>query len=431
MRMAAMRIGFAKLDITPPLGTELGGYAGYRPCSGIHDMLHCRAVVLEQENTRYALVQLELMCVDEALSARIAEAICKLGITQERLLVCAIHSHAAPQGSVPGEGPLDQVNNSCIVHREAFTDYMLSVVSAAAAACKEAVRNLEAFQVRAARGVRPQVGSERHTGAQPGGDLTVLQCRTESGKSLILYNFPCHPTVLSGENLLVSADCAGGVEEMLDADMAVFLNGAAGDISTRFTRKESSFAECARMRDVTVEAVRALLADLPYRMPEPLTGIHTRITLAAKPVLPEETAQKQLEETTQRWQQAIADGADGATVRILKSYVEGAGVNLEFARTLRGITQLHLPVTVFRFCGLDFVTVPGELFSTLQPENLSVIAYTNGYYRYVCDENAYEAGYYEALAAIVARGEGEKLMAEIHRLLCRLKETQEEYHGTL
>ena len=45
--MEKLRIGFWKVDITPPLGTELGGYAGYRPCSGVHDMLHCRAVVLE------------------------------------------------------------------------------------------------------------------------------------------------------------------------------------------------------------------------------------------------------------------------------------------------------------------------------------------------------------------------------------------------
>lgn len=415
--MANMRIGFSKMDITPPVGTELGGYAGYRPCSGVHDMLHCRAVVLEQDSVRYALVQLELMCVDEALFERIAQAVEPLGIAKECLIVCAIHSHAAPQGSVPGEGPLDLVNNSCIVNREAFTDYMLSVVSAAAAACKDAAENLEAFQVRAARGDRPQVGSERHTGAQPGGDLTVIQCRTESGRSLILYNFPCHPTVLSADNLLVSADCAGGVEEKLDADMAVFLNGAAGDISTRFTRRESSFAECARMRDVTVEAVKGLLAGLPYTAPEPLTGTYTRITLQAKQVLTEEAARKQLEETTSRWQQAVSDGADAGTVRILKSYVEGAGVNLEFAHTLSGIRQLHLPVTAFRFCGMKFVTIPGELFSTLQPEGVSVIGYANGYYRYVCDENAYEAGYYEALAAIIARGEGEKLVDEILRIL--------------
>ena len=415
-----MKIGFMKTDITPPIGTELGGYAGYRPCSGVHDPLHCRAVVLEQRGVRYALVSLELMCVDEALQARIAQAVAEMGISKEHLLVSAIHSHAAPQGSIPGEGPLDPVNNSCIVHTKEFTDYMRSVVAAAADACKAAAEKLEAFQVRAARGVRPQVGSERHTGAQPGGDLTVIQCRTESGRSLILYNFPCHPTVLSADNLLVSADCAGGVEALLDADMAVFLNGAAGDISTRFTRRESSFAECERMRDVTVEAVTELLSGTTYTAPEPLKGIHKRIKLQAKQVPAEETARKQLEETTLRWQQAISEGADAGTIRILKSYVEGAGVNLEFARTLNCIRELHLPVTVFRFCGQDFVTIPGELFSTLQPQGVSVIGYTNGYYRYVCDEGAYEAGYYEALAAIIARGEGEKLMSEIAQLLRQL-----------
>lgn len=424
--MAQMRIGFSKADITPPLGTELGGYAGYRPCGGVHDPLHCAAVVLEQNHARYALVQLELMCVDEALYERIAQAVLKLNIPKEHLLVCAIHSHAAPQGSVPGEGPLDLVNNSCIADRKGFTDYMLSVVAAAANACKEAAGNLEAFQVRAARGTRPEVGSERHTGAQPGGDLTVIQCRTESGKNLIIYNFPCHPTVLSADNLLVSADCAGSVEALLDADMTVFLNGAAGDISTRFTRRESSFAECGRMRDVTVEAVKALLSGTTYTAPEPLQGIHKRITLQSKQVLTEEAARRQLEGATARWQQAVRDGADAGTVRILKSYVEGAGVNLEFARTLSGIRQLQLPVSVFRFCGLDFVSIPGELFSTLQPRNVSVIGYANGYYRYICDEGAYEAGYYEALAAIIARGEDEKLMSEIAQLLRQQDKTSGE-----
>ena len=417
-----MRIGFAKVDITPPVGTELGGYAGYRPCAGVHDPLHCRAVVLEQEGVCHALVALELMCVDEALYLRIAQQVQSLGIAKEHLLVCAIHTHAAPQGSVPGEGPLDRVNNTCITHVEAFTDYMLSVVDASYQACKEAMANLEAFQVRAARGARPQVGSERHTGDQPGGDLTVIQCRTESGKTLILYNFPCHPTVLSADNLLASADFVGGVEQLLDADLAVFLNGAAGDISTRFTRLASSFEECRRMSEVTAAAVRELISNRPYTMPEPLHGIHTRITLRAREVEREEAARKQLEETTRRWQQAVADGADASAVRILKSYVEGAGVNLEFACTMREITQLHLPVTAFRFCGLDFVSIPGELFSTLQPQNVSIIAYANGYFRYICGEEAYEAGYYEALAAIVARGEGEKLMEEIVRLLRKLDE---------
>ena len=44
-----MRIGFTKVDITPPVGTGLGGYAGFRPCSGTHDPLCCKAEVLIQE----------------------------------------------------------------------------------------------------------------------------------------------------------------------------------------------------------------------------------------------------------------------------------------------------------------------------------------------------------------------------------------------
>ena len=81
------------------------------------------------------------------------------------------------------------------------------------------------------------------------------------------------------------------------------------------------------------------------------------------------------------------------------------------------LRRLHLPVTVFRFCGLDFASVPGELFSALQPEGISIIGYANGYYRYLGGEDAYEAGYYEALAAIIARGEGEKLVKEILQLI--------------
>ena len=417
-----MKIGFAKRDITPPVGIELGGYAGYRPCRGVHDPLHCRAVVLEQTGVRYALVALELMCVDEALYLRIARAVEAFGIAEERLLVCAIHTHAAPSGSIPGEGPLDRVNNSAIVNISGFTDYICAVAAAAASACKEAIGNLERFRVQAARGLRPQVGSNRHTGGEPGGDLTVIRCLTESGRNLIIYNFPCHPTVLSAENLLVSADLAGSVEALLGADMAVFLNGAAGDISTRFTRRESSFAECMRMSEITAEAVRNLLGNGPLAEPEPLRGFHTRIPLRLRQVDTEENAQKQLEEATARWRQALAEGADAATARLLKTYVEGAWVNLEFARTLSGIPRLNLPVTVFTFCGFSFVSIPGELFSSLQPEGISVIGYANGYYRYICPEEAYDAGCYESQAAILPRGEGEQLMNRIADLLLFAKE---------
>ena len=419
--MKTMKIGFAKTDITPPLGTELAGYAGYRPCNGIHDPLWCKTVVLEQPSGRYGLVVLDLMCVDESLYQHIARAVSDLGISRERLIVSAIHSHAAPRGGIPDEGPLALVNGADLQHVDTFREYMADVVAAARSACCKAVERLEPFQIRWARGPVPPVGSERHTGAAPGGEMTVLQARTDSGKNLLLCNFPCHPTVLSAANLQVSADFVGGMEKLLDADMAMFVNGAAGDISTRFTRREASFAECARMAELAANRVHGLLEGRSFTEPEPLRGIHTTVRLRPREIETEENAQKALEETTARWKQAQSDGLDAAQVRILKSYAEGAIVNLHFARTMAGISALDLPVTVFRFCGLDFASVPGELFSALQPEQLSVLGYANGYYRYICPAEAYDAGYYEALAAILARGEGERLVERISQLQARLK----------
>ena len=415
-----MKIGFAKINISPPVGMELAGYAGYRPCAGVHDPLWCKAVVLEQEGMRYALVVLDLMCVDEPLYHQIAQTLAPLGISREKLIVSAIHSHAAPQGMLPGEGILAGINNPCHPEDPAIKAYMKLVIEAALEACTCAVADLESFQIRVAKAAVPPVGSERHTGTPVDGEMVVLQCRTQSGRILTIYNFPCHPTVLSAENLLASADFVGRIEGMLGGEMTVFLNGAAGDISTRFTRRESTFEECDRKARIAAEAVQMAIESAHWEAPLPLQGIHTTVILQARETEPLDQAEEKLTRATARWQQAMDRGEDPAQVRLLKTYVEGAWVNREFARALGNVRQLRLPVTVFRFCGVDFVAIPGELFSALKPEGLAVIGYANGYFRYIAGKAAYDAGCYEALAAILARGEGERLMDVVMDLVAAL-----------
>jgi len=420
--MSIMRIGFSKSDITPPPGIVFGGYAGYRPCNGVHDPLYCKTVVLEQEGLRYCLISMDLVCIDEGLYRRIAKEVSDLGIEPQRLLVSAIHTHAAPHGVISGEGPLTKVNCSEQESTQEFLAYIEDIIHKAVSTCKNAIENLESFLVRTAKGTTPPVGCERHTGDTPGGNLTIIQCKTESGKLLTLYNFPCHPTVLGADNVLASADFVAGIENLLGGDMAIFLNGAAGDISTRFTRQESSFNECVRMGQIAAKHVLAALGELPFTQPGPLKGIHAMVTLQPRPIEPIDTASAKLQARTDEWKAAESAGADATKLRLLKTYVEGAWVNLEFAKSMAGIEELELPITVFTFAGLEFATIPGELFSTLQPEGLSIIAYTNGYFRYICPEEAYAANHYEAMAAIVGRGSGERLMQEIQQLRRQLQD---------
>jgi hypothetical protein len=416
-----MRIGFAQGDITPPVGIELGGYAGHRPNEGSHDPLWCKAVVLEQDEVRYALVTLDLLCVDEPLYQAAAEAVAEFEIAPQRLVVCAIHSHAAPLGVLPGDGILGELNCTDIRDRARFRAYMDQTVEVLKETCRRAVESLEPFQVAVGQGTVPPLGSERHTGAPADGSLTALRFRTETGRELLLYSFPCHPTVLPASNLLCSADYVGCIPEFLDADMAVFCNGAAGDISTRFVRRGQDFEECRRMGRIAAEAIRTCLKDKPFRDPELLRGVQTGVVLKLRATdLPAE-AERQLAEATAVWETAAAAEEEPGKLRLLKSKVEGAWVNLEFAHKLPPVETLALPVTAFRFQRLEFITIPGELYSTLLPNPKTVaICYANGYDRYIADRSAYDRGDYEALAAVLAPGEGETLCRRLKEILASL-----------
>lgn len=416
--MMESKIGFARQDITPPPGIELGGYAGYRPCSGCHDPLWCKAVVIEQAAQRFAFLVFDLLCVDESLSRHLQDAAKQLGI--DALIAAAIHSHAAPCGIVLGEGPLALVNQVSESNPEDFRQYTDSIIAKAMAACQDACTQLEPFEVRAARGPAPVIGSERHTSEPTNSDMTAIQIQTESGRSLILYQIPCHPTVLGPENLLSSADFTAGIESRLDCDMAVFFNGAAGDISTRFTRREQTFAECDRIAEIAANAVMDLIRSIPYGAEKEVKGLHTHVTLQPRPVEPMEKARQTLENAVACWNAGVEAGMSPTEIRLLKTHVEGAGVALEFSRTMEGIQELHLPVTVFSFAGLQFATVPGEIFSRLWQLDAVPICYADGYYRYIANSTAYELGYYEAMAAIIAEGQGEVFMEHTAQLLKQL-----------
>src|SRR5665811_764060 len=84
-----------------------------------------------------------------------------------------------------------------------------------------------------------------------------------------------HPTVLHKENHLYSADFPGFAASIMPlfepfVTMPVFLNGAAGDMSTRFYRQSSDFAEVERIGTIVAESVAASLDVL-----EPMKGLFT------------------------------------------------------------------------------------------------------------------------------------------------------------
>src|SRR5438876_3643446 len=56
-----LRVGAAAVVISPTVGTPMAGYYSERAAEGVHDDLYAKALVLEKDGARAALVSLDLI----------------------------------------------------------------------------------------------------------------------------------------------------------------------------------------------------------------------------------------------------------------------------------------------------------------------------------------------------------------------------------
>ena len=77
-----LRAGAATVDITPHAGVVMDGYGARRePSRGVHDPLFARALVLEPDGERFAIVSCDLLGMHASITSevrRLAEK--RLGI---------------------------------------------------------------------------------------------------------------------------------------------------------------------------------------------------------------------------------------------------------------------------------------------------------------------------------------------------------------
>ncbi len=99
---AGIQAGAAEVDLTPPLGAPLWGYAigsAAAKAQGYRTRLMARTIVLQgQEGGRFALIQCDMGSISHLLHHRVAERVASLGISADRLLIAASHTHAGPGG---------------------------------------------------------------------------------------------------------------------------------------------------------------------------------------------------------------------------------------------------------------------------------------------------------------------------------------------
>ena len=97
MSLDVYRVGFSKVDITPPVGTYLAGFAARKePSTGVYHPLRAAAVAIDDGETPVLFISMDLLGFyerTEMVRRRISEAI---GLDARQMILCGSHTHCGP-----------------------------------------------------------------------------------------------------------------------------------------------------------------------------------------------------------------------------------------------------------------------------------------------------------------------------------------------
>lgn len=361
MNRRVWRTGASTRAIEVPTGTCLDGYGTRQGgSSGTLRPLEANCLYLEAGGKPALVVSLDLLAVDGAwvktLKKRLQQ---RLGLPLETIFVAASHTHSGPVGFRRSEfGSLGLCTGGPDL-QEAVASTVTEAASEAAHGAAEADLSVSITRVSG-------VAANRRDPSGPADKrLTAVAVRQASGQLLaLLWHFACHPTVLDYRNVLVSPDLPGEVRQLLRDRFGpslpvLYLNGAAADVSTRFTRRGSGPEELLRLALPLANAVA--LDGISLEPSEPIGRLaQSRLRVAPSPDL------KDAEQRVARAEEALLalrdSGAPKAAVRLREVEWMGASKRLARCRMPRP-DFLSAEVQVLRLGSLALVGFPGELYA--------------------------------------------------------------------
>ena len=244
-------VGLSRSDITPPVGIfcRNWGAAAHDTAQGIHRPLSVTALAIRDAAGGEPLVLLDTdlgwwasLTYERGFRGRVRAAV---GLSEDRLLSCLSHTHAAPPLCRPE--PHWQGGDLLAEYLDRFEIAMADTARAAIANLAPAT--IEWQHGRCALATNrdlpdpaPPAGPRIVCGFNPANaaddTLVVARVTAASGTPLAtVANYACHPTTLAWDNDLVSPDFVGEMRSTIEgagAGLGLFLQGASGELSPRY-----------------------------------------------------------------------------------------------------------------------------------------------------------------------------------------------------
>ena len=391
-----LEAGEGVVDITPPLGTVLGGfhYPPERPrkTTGIRQPSNARALVLALRGTEAAIVSLDMLNVSFEVVGRVQRRVEKeTGILASQVRVCASHSHTMP--STAYNRQWGEVSPEYVAQVEAAVAQAVRLAKEDLAPGQLYVGQSRAEEANFNRTVATWKTDQEFTSAATDEDrwldslVQVLHFERLGGRrNLLWYHFSAHPTCFSDGH--AGPDWPGVVGRILQSEEQAqpsFLQGHIGDVSSASAeqtgRKVSAAIEraiaTAKRTEVLELRVRTRAVQLPFDMDR------FRASLDQYGKDP-----------------AACRGGEWVDAAFAKDWFEQFASKWDMKKT-----SLPITLAAMQIGGTALLFHPAELYSyyglairhrSSFPQTM-VVGYADGYVGYVADPKAYLRGEYAAV----------------------------------
>lgn len=393
-------VGFSASDITPKEPLPLAGYGSpnrrlipwdvfnrypysryFKPSEGVLDPIRVKVMYLQKGGKQLLFVSLDLIGADLSLRRDILKKITHLGFNERNFFLGATHTHSGP-----GTLSRNDVWEFLVMDRFRLKIYK-RLLRQVVVEIENAMSQIEpanlyslSFQAKGLQKNRSIKNGKVDRSAH------LLMARSTTSHTWLgaLVNFAIHGTALQSENLKFSADVTGSIERELEKKMgdqaiAVFFNGAEGDVAPRKRNKKAmkqigvSFAEQAWKNRHRMKVV------------DPQWSIKTRLFRLGKAKL-------------------SLGACAGKGLFIFGPRPLAVSIKKSFPRTAR--------LWTLRLGHINFLTWPGEPTTQVgfnlkklarkklgEGENW-ILGLTNGYLAYFTTKKEFKSGSYEACSTL-------------------------------
>ncbi|MBE6758333.1 MAG: hypothetical protein E7552_07315 [Ruminococcaceae bacterium] len=397
--MTQLQLGVAREVITPTVGGCLYGYYPNLFSTAVNDDLTATAFFFRQGETAALMVSLTVCELQTALASRICAQIeAQCGIPAAHCLLCATHTHSAPNvaGTI-GWGDVD-------------TDYCETVfVPAILRAVERAAGALQPVQMAVAAG-ESRVGINRREltmdnavalGQNPWGcfnpKMTILSfCNAEGRVIANMIHYGAHGTA-AGPNTEITRDWSGIMTDAVEAasgGITAFFNGTMGDVGPRISNGKT-VGDLRYVRELGDVAARDALAI--WQTIGEYTDVPLHVSSKELPI--PQKARMQKEKAAARYAQCVKGGVGSA--ELMRAHLESVLRSYENGYT--ETATFPLPQAVLMLGDIAFASFPFEIFSEIglrcdqavTDKAVCILSNVNGFEGYFVTEDALCRGGYE------------------------------------